>query len=414
MPTVRLLAALAPLLILVAPLGPLQAAESHEDLVTRAQADPRLSTFVTAVEAGGLTGALRAAGPFTVFAPTNEAFEALPAGALAQLLADPPALAAVLKAHVVSGTVRARDLRPVASAPTLGGSTWAIGLTVGDARVIDVDLEARNGVLHVIDRVLVPTAPTMPTAQPAFDLDAELVMAIDRGAPLYNRGDHAGCVAAYEAVARRAIEAGDAVGVWHRQQLVSALGEHAASPSDRAWALRRTFDAIRTDLAFRPLNEAPLPEGFPEAGPVGRIVEKTYPRYRAARAQGGESSFFTLFGHIQRNDVEMTAPVEMTLDDGARAVDMAFLYESPRQGRAGTQGRVDVLDLDRQSVLSLAIRGRRSTALVAEARALIEAELARHGLKAMGAFRVLAYNSPMVPAERQLFEVQVPVARGGV
>ena len=110
----------------------------------------------------------------------------------------------------------------------------------------------------------------------------------------------------------------------------------------------------------------------------------------------------------------MTAPVEMTLDDGARAVDMAFLYESPRQGRAGTQGRVDVLDLDRQSVLSLAIRGRRSTALVAEARALIEAELARHGLKAMGAFRVLAYNSPMVPAERQLFEVQVPVARGGV
>ena len=89
MPTVRLFAALAPLLVLVAPLGPLQAAESHEDLVTRAQADPRLSTFVTAVEAGGLTGALRGAGPFTVFAPTNEAFEALPAGALAQLLADP-------------------------------------------------------------------------------------------------------------------------------------------------------------------------------------------------------------------------------------------------------------------------------------------------------------------------------------
>lgn len=414
MPTVRLLAALVPLFVLLALSGPLQAAEPHADLVTRAQADPRLSTFVTAVEAGGLVGALRGAGPFTVFAPTNEAFEALPAGTLAQLLADPPALAAVLQAHVVTGTVRASDLRPVASARTLGGATWSIGLTVGDARVIDVDLEARNGVLHVIDRVLVPAARTMPTAQAAFDLDAELVMAIDRGAPLYNHGDHAGCVAVYEAAARRAMEAGDGVGAWHRQQLMAALSERAASPSDRAWALRRAFDAIRTDLAFRPMSEAPLPEGFPEAGPVGRIVEKTYPRYRAARAQGGESSFFTLFSHIQRNDVEMTAPVEMTLDEGARAVDMAFLYESVRQGRAGAQGRVDVLDLDRQSVLSLAIRGRRSTELVSEARALLEAELARRGLKATGAFRVLAYNSPMVPAERQLFEVQVPVARGGI
>ncbi|MGE0193647.1 MAG: heme-binding protein [Planctomycetota bacterium] len=413
MPTLRPLAALAGLLALMAPSGMLRAAEPETDLLARAQADPRLLTFVTAVEAAGLADALRGSGPFTVFAPTDEAFEALPPGALAGLLADPPALAAVLQAHVVAGALRARDLRPVATARTLGGGTWAIGLTVGPARVLAVDLEARNGVLHVIDQVLVPTARTTPPAQPAFDLDAALVGAIDRGAPLYNRGDHAGCAAVYEAIARDAIAAADGVGAWHRQRLMAVLDEQAASPSDRAWALRHAFDAIRADLAFRPLNEAPLPEGFPEAGPVGQIVEKTYPRYRAARARGGEGSFFTLFGHIQRNDVEMTAPVEMTLDGGARAVDMAFLYESPRQGRAGAQGRVDVVDLDRQSVLSLALRGRRSTALVAEARALLEAELAQHGLKATGAFRVLAYNSPMVPAERQLFEVQVPVARNG-
>jgi hypothetical protein len=143
---------------------------------------------------------------------------------------------------------------------------------------------------------------------------------------------------------------------------------------------------------------------------VGRVVVKRYPSYRVARAQGG-NTFWTLFQHIKQNDVEMTAPVEMTLDDEMRQQDMAFLYEHGAQGRTGQQGRVDVLDLGATTVVSIGMRGNRSDAALERAKTAVQAYLQAEGLMPTGPWRVLGYNSPMVPADKRFWELQIPVAR---
>jgi hypothetical protein len=166
---------------------------------------------------------------------------------------------------------------------------------------------------------------------------------------------------------------------------------------------------LLADDAFTPRVEAALPTGFPGPGPVGRVVEKTYPAYRAARAAGGEGAFWTLFQHIQRNEVKMTAPVEMTLDARMRSTDMAFLYERPGQGAPGAQGRVEVLDLPAVTVVSVGLRGDRTEARMGLARRVLEERLAKDGRVAAGPYRTLGYNSPMVPSAQRFWELQVPV-----
>jgi uncharacterized surface protein with fasciclin (FAS1) repeats len=121
------------------------------------------NTLLTAVKAAGLEDALRGAGPFTVFAPTDEAFAALPAGTIEALLADPARLRAVLTYHVVAGKVMASDVVAAGTArpATLQGSTLHVrveggGVKVDGATVVAADVEASNGVIHVIDRVVLP------------------------------------------------------------------------------------------------------------------------------------------------------------------------------------------------------------------------------------------------------------------
>jgi uncharacterized surface protein with fasciclin (FAS1) repeats len=135
---------------------------SAQTIVDVAAADERFSTLVTAVTAAGLVETLSGEGPFTVFAPTNDAFAALPEGALDAVLADPELLTAVLTYHVVSGAVRAADVVTLTKARTVQGEHLRIGteggVTVDDANVVITDLEASNGVIHVIDAVLLPKA----------------------------------------------------------------------------------------------------------------------------------------------------------------------------------------------------------------------------------------------------------------
>lgn len=118
------------------------------------------STLVTAVQAAGLEEVLRGDGPFTVFAPTDEAFAALPEGALEGLLADPEALTAVLTYHVVPGRVTSDQLSEGQQVTTVQGQTLTIslenGARVNDANIQAADIEADNGVIHVIDAVLLP------------------------------------------------------------------------------------------------------------------------------------------------------------------------------------------------------------------------------------------------------------------
>ncbi len=122
--------------------------------------DAGFNTLVAAVSAAGLEDVLRSEGPFTIFAPTEEAFAALPAGALDGLLADPSALASVLTYHVVPGRVFSSDLADGLEVTTVEGSTVTISLTGGakinDANIVATDILTSNGVIHVIDAVLLP------------------------------------------------------------------------------------------------------------------------------------------------------------------------------------------------------------------------------------------------------------------
>lgn len=126
------------------------------------QQDARFSTLVTALEAAGLDDELATGGPFTLFAPTNAAFDALPAGVLDAVLADVDLLTDVLLYHVASGTVRSTDLADGQVVNTLlTGETLTIDITggtvqVAGATVTQADLSVTNGVVHVINAVLVP------------------------------------------------------------------------------------------------------------------------------------------------------------------------------------------------------------------------------------------------------------------
>lgn len=141
---------------------PADEAEGGETIVDLAAGNEDLSTLVTAVDEAGLVETLSGEGPYTVFAPTNEAFEALPEGTLDDLLADPEgALTDVLTYHVVEGEVFSSDLTtgPVA---TVNGAELDVvveddgTVTVNGIEVVMADIEASNGVVHVIGGVLVP------------------------------------------------------------------------------------------------------------------------------------------------------------------------------------------------------------------------------------------------------------------
>jgi uncharacterized surface protein with fasciclin (FAS1) repeats len=137
--------------------------EEMGTIVDIAVADGRFTTLVAALQAAGLDAALSGEGPFTVFAPTDDAFAALPEGTVEALLADIPTLTDILLYHVVDGAVLAETVVTLDSATTLQGSdvtiTVADGVVkVNDATVIITDIKADNGVIHVIDSVLLPPA----------------------------------------------------------------------------------------------------------------------------------------------------------------------------------------------------------------------------------------------------------------
>ena len=137
-------------------------AEAHSmDIVDTAADAGTFTTLLAAAEAAGLVDALKAEGPLTVFAPTDEAFAALPEGTVEGLLADTEALTAILTYHVVSGAVMSGDLSDGMEAETLNGGMITISIDgdtvmVNDSTVTAADIEASNGVIHVIDAVLLP------------------------------------------------------------------------------------------------------------------------------------------------------------------------------------------------------------------------------------------------------------------
>lgn len=137
-------------------------APSSKDIVDTAVGAGDFKTLVKALTAADLVTTLKGKGPFTVFAPTDEAFAKLPPEALEALLADKAKLTKVLTYHVVAGKVMAADVVKLDRAKTVEGSSVAIstagGVKVDRANVVKTDIPASNGVIHVIDAVIIPTS----------------------------------------------------------------------------------------------------------------------------------------------------------------------------------------------------------------------------------------------------------------
>ena len=137
-----------------------EAKDEPKNIVETAQAAGSFTTLLKAATAAGLAETLSGEGPFTVLAPTDEAFAKLPEGTLESLLEKPDQLKNVLLHHVISGTVMAEDVVKLESADSLLGQELEIetedGVVIGGAKVIKADVVASNGVIHVIDTVIVP------------------------------------------------------------------------------------------------------------------------------------------------------------------------------------------------------------------------------------------------------------------
>jgi uncharacterized surface protein with fasciclin (FAS1) repeats len=140
----------------------LEPSGSSKDIVDTAVAAGSFKTLAAALKAGGLIEALKGPGPFTVFAPTDEAFAKLPKGTVETLLKpeNKEKLVAILKYHVVSGKVQAADVVKLKEAKTLLGQAVTVnaadGVKINDSKVVKADIAASNGVIHVIDTVLLP------------------------------------------------------------------------------------------------------------------------------------------------------------------------------------------------------------------------------------------------------------------
>jgi uncharacterized surface protein with fasciclin (FAS1) repeats len=134
-------------------------AYAAKDIVKTAIGAGNFKTLVTALKAADLVKTLKGKGPYTVFAPTDEAFAKIPKADLDALLADKEKLTAVLTYHVVSGKVMAKDVK-AGDVPTVNGKMIKVvtegGVMVNDAKVTATDIKASNGVIHVIDTVLMP------------------------------------------------------------------------------------------------------------------------------------------------------------------------------------------------------------------------------------------------------------------
>ncbi|PHQ33353.1 fasciclin domain-containing protein [Rhodopirellula bahusiensis] len=209
-----------------------------------ADAAGSFKTLLAAAKAAGLAEVLGSEGPFTVFAPTDEAFAKLPEGTVASLLepANKKKLVDILKYHVVSGRVYSEDAVAAKSAKTLQGSPLGIKVTdsgamVNDSKLVATDVDASNGVIHIIDAVLLP---------PENAVDARRVIenTVAQGARLFNAGHHSACADLYHTTMTELMSAnlGDSLNSHMSTVLTSA--NHTTCPTQRAWTLRTGIDQM--------------------------------------------------------------------------------------------------------------------------------------------------------------------------
>ena len=221
-----------------------------KDIVGTAEAAGQFKTLLAAVKAAGLANALKGEGPLTVFAPTDEAFAALPDGTVADLLRpeNRDRLAAILKYHVVAGEIYLGGQRT----KTLQGSQLDIrpngSFRVDEANVLLADIRATNGVVHVVDRVLLPTLSEPSASRKAMSV---IELAIERGVPLFNAHNPQACAAIYEVTAKSLLDGHrEALDDTDRSRLEKALTSirNDNRPDGQAWILRYALDDVYRNL----------------------------------------------------------------------------------------------------------------------------------------------------------------------
>lgn len=224
------------------------------DIVDTAVATGKFETLVAAVKAAGLVDSLKSKGPLTVFAPTDEAFAKLPEGTVDELLKpeNRDKLIGILSYHVVAGKL----MLGVQSPETLQGQSLTIKtpgkFKVNGASVIASDIEASNGVIHVIDNVLLPPVEKLTPKEAAREV---IELAIKRGVPLFNAGQVSACVAIYEVAIESLLKShNDALNAESRSVLQNALKAVRDGNEDsrqQAWTLRRTLDSVYESLGSK-------------------------------------------------------------------------------------------------------------------------------------------------------------------
>jgi uncharacterized surface protein with fasciclin (FAS1) repeats len=211
-----------------------------------AKAAGQFKTLLAAAEAAGLLDALTGDGPLTVLAPTDDAFAKLPEGTVESLLLSEnrDQLAAILKNHVIAGSVTLAKALEAGEAAPLQGTAIAFRfengrVMVGNAAMLKANIEASNGIIHVIDQVLLSKTKANQPLKPS-----ELIeLAIARGVPVFNDGNTAECAAIYE-ITVQALRAMSALSEESRSHLADAINAAEAESSDRkrAWILRGALD----------------------------------------------------------------------------------------------------------------------------------------------------------------------------
>ena len=242
---------ISPLLALAA-LSSITFAESKKaDIVDTAVAAGSFKTLAAALKAADLVEALKGDGPFTVFAPTDEAFAKLPKGTVESLLKpeNKSKLSDILTYHVVSGKVPARKALKLESATALNKKEIALevrdgALYLNESKVVKTDIKCANGIIHVIDAVLLPPAGKKVSRTGTQGL---MTVAIEKGVRLFNHGQHGACADLYEIAARASLQMKDtALDSHDRKVLEAALqaSSHSRCDTTRAWTMRRALDRV--------------------------------------------------------------------------------------------------------------------------------------------------------------------------
>lgn len=210
----------------------------------------QFETLLAAAKAAELIPALSGDGPLTVFAPSDEAFGTLPVGTIKDLLKEEnrEQLVRILSYHVVSGQIGSDALANEASLKTLAGPKIVFtesekGFTVEGARIVATDISASNGVIHVIDRVIMP-----PQQMSRIEAEEMIMSAIQSGVPMFNQGHHQATTKIYAMTAQTLISNASLL-KFERERLQTALNESKTSSAmEGAWMLRFALDEVMESL----------------------------------------------------------------------------------------------------------------------------------------------------------------------